>query len=166
MSSGRTNVAGRIATAVALAMTLSAMAPTAASAQRLPEPPTVSMPLFERITPSFSVAPREVFRRRGPRGARRDFGAHTLWISGNLHDLLPGKAAAVWPAPLRLSVGRRSLGDRMPSEYIVGLDLDAARLPGTHPAWQKAKQVLHVLRLPGPALVVTGNGTRMVGLYW
>jgi len=67
---------------------------------------------------------------------------------------------------VRLSVGRRVSDGPMGSEYAIGLDLDAARLPGTHPAWRAVKQFLHTVRLPGPALVMSPTGKRFVGLYW
>ncbi|WP_145979152.1 hypothetical protein [Gemmatimonas phototrophica] len=124
------------------------------------------VPVLEKVTPSFSVAPRAVFRRRGPRGALMDYSQQTAWLSTNVHDLLPRSAAKVWPSPVRLSVGRRAFGGGTPSEYVLGLDLDAERLPGNHPAWMRVKKALHNLRLPGPALVYTGNKTSLIGLYW
>jgi len=124
------------------------------------------VPLLDKITPSFSVAPRTIFRRRGPRGAMTNYADQTVWLSANVHDMLPKQAAKVWPSPIRLSVGRRAFGGSVPSEYTIGLDLDAARLPGNHPVWVQAKRFLHGLRLPGPALVMSPTGTTMVGLYW
>jgi hypothetical protein len=118
------------------------------------------------ITPSFSTAPRSMFVRRGPRGARNYDSRSSVWLSTNVHDLLPAKAAKAWPSPVRLSVGRRVSDGPMGSEYAIGLDLDAARLPGTHPAWRAVKQFLHTVRLPGPALVMSPTGKRFVGLYW
>lgn len=107
-----------------------------------------------------------MFRRRGPRGATYDYSRQSVWWSANVHDFLPRGAAAYWPAPLRLSAGRRGLGAGLPAEYAVGLDLDASRLPGTHPAWMRTKQLLHMLRLPGPAVVIGPDGTRVMALYW
>lgn len=124
------------------------------------------LPVLEKITPSFSVAPRAFLSTRGPRGALVDYSHQTVWLSANVHDLLPATAAKAWPSPVRLSVGRRAFGGTTPSEYVVGLDLDAARLPGNNPAWVHVKNFLHSVRLPGPALVMSGNGTKSFGLYW
>jgi len=123
-------------------------------------------PVLEKITPSFSVAPRAFFTNRGPRGALVDYANQTVWLSANVHDLLPTNVAKAWPSPIRLSVGRRAFGGATPSEYVVGLDFDAARLPGNNPAWVRVKSILHAVRLPGPALVMSGNGTKAFGLYW
>lgn len=127
---------------------------------------SVAPSLRHRLTPSFSIAPRSIFRRRGPRGAKFDYAKQSVWLSANVHDLLPRTVASYWPAPVRLSVGRRGLGAGLPGEYAVGLDLDASRLPGTHPVWMQAKRVLHAVRLPGPAIVMGPSGTRAFGLYW
>lgn len=124
------------------------------------------LPVLEKITPSFSVAPRAFLTTRGPRGALVDYANQTVWLSANVHDLLPLAAAKAWPSPVRLSVGRRAFGGATPSEYVVGLDLDAERLPGNHPAWVHVKNFLHSVRLPGPAIVMSGNGTKLFGLYW
>ena len=124
------------------------------------------LPMLEKITPSFSVAPRALLSTRGPRGALVDYAHQTVWLSANVRDLLPTTAAKAWPSPVRLSVGRRAFGGTSPSEYVVGLDLDAARLPGNHPAWVRIKNVLHSVRLPGPALVMSSNGTKTFGVYW
>jgi hypothetical protein len=65
-----------------------------------------------------------------------------------------------------MSVGRRAAGGGAAADYVIGLDLDAAQLPGNNSAFVHVKQALHGLRLPGPALVVGPSGARMVGLYW
>lgn len=145
---------------------LGAVAPRAAQAQSgAPDAAVLPMPVFGKITPSFSIAPRSVFRRRGPRGARMDTRDLSFFVSANMHDLLPAAAARYWPSPVRLSVGRRGFGGST-GETIVGLDLDAAQLPGNHPAWVRTKQLLHGLRLPGPALIIGPGGTRAMGLTW
>lgn len=129
-------------------------------------PPSRERTIRGKVTPSFSIAPKVIFRRRGARGAMFDYAKQTVWLSTNVHDLLPQRAKPLWPSALRVSVGRRGLGAGLPAEYAVGLDVDASRLPGSHPVWMQAKAVLHMLRLPGPALVVTPSGNRFVGLYW
>lgn len=146
-----------VLTSVCLAPVLSAQVSTAPTEL----PSAGAAPLMESlrtlhnsVTPSFSVAPRAFLMRRGPRGTRVSGSGHSLWLSANVHDLLPPAAAKAWPAPLRLSLGRTSYGGTTPSEYVIGLDLDASRLPGSHPAWMRVKRVLHYVRLPGPALVI------------
>lgn len=127
---------------------------------------TAVSPVLGKITPSFSIAPRVMFRRRGARGAMFDYAKQTVWLSTNVHDLLPTGAKPFWPSAIRLSAGRRGMGSGLPAEYMIGLDLDAARLPGSHPVWVHAKTLLHMIRLPGPAIVVGPTGTRGLGLYW
>jgi hypothetical protein len=166
------------ATTTAMLLMASAFTPSVASAQAAhagdaagSTTPSVSAhdrapALSPALSPVFSVAPRTLLARRGPRGALMNRGQRALWLSANVHALLPSNLAPLWPAPVRLALGTRDAGGTLPREYIVALDLDAAHLPGSHPAWQRTKQLLHFVRLPGPAFVMTASGTRLVGLYW
>ncbi|MBL0170006.1 MAG: hypothetical protein IPP90_04620 [Gemmatimonadaceae bacterium] len=124
------------------------------------------VPALRHVTPSFSVAPRAFVSKGGPTAALTDYANQTLWLSANVHELLPTSVSRAWPSAVRLSMGRRAYGGGAPSDFVLGLDLDAAQLPGSHPAWVRIKQVMHNVRLPGPALVMGANGTRTVGLYW
>jgi hypothetical protein len=124
------------------------------------------VPVLRHVTPTFSVSPHAIRSPRGPLSALTDYAHQTFWLSTNVHDALPASVARAWPSAVRVSVGRRAYGGGSPSDYVLGLDLDAARLPGSHPAWVRLKQALHNVRLPGPALVMSANGTRALGLYW
>lgn len=124
------------------------------------------VPMLRHVTPTLSIAPQAFLSKNGPTAALTDYAHQTLWLSANVHDMLPESAAKVWPAAVRLSAGRRAYGGNTPSDFVVGLDIDAERLPGSHPAWKRVKSALHNVRLPGPALVMSANGTRSVGLYW
>jgi len=124
------------------------------------------VPALRHVTPILSVAPRALTTANGPTAALTDYANQTLWLSANVRELLPVSIANVWPAAVRVSVGRRAYGHGAPSDFVIGMDLDAAQLPGSNPTWMRMKQMLHAVRLPGPALVVSANGTRMVGLYW
>lgn len=124
------------------------------------------VPALRHVTPMLSVSPRTLRTKAGAAGALTDYANQTMWLSANVHELLPTRAASLWPSALRLSAGRRATGGGAPSDYVLGLDIDAAQLPGTNPAWMRVKQVMHNMRLPGPAVVMGANGTRAVGLYW
>lgn len=157
----RSSTLGIAALLVALCVTTRLRAQDTASVSR-----ELPRSVLHTLTPSFSTAPKAMFRRRGARGAMFDYAKQTVWLSANVHDVLPAGAKPFWPSALRVSAGRRGLGAGLPAEYVLGLDLDAGRLPGTHPAWMQIKAALHTLRLPGPAIVVGPNGTRALGLYW
>lgn len=125
------------------------------------------VPALRHVTPTLSLAPGAFTGPHGMSGAVTAYGQQTLWLSMNVRELLPNAAARAWPSAVRLSLGRRAFsGGTAPSEYVVGLDLDPTRLPGSHPTWVKAKRAMHHLRLPGPALVLTPSGGTLVGLYW
>ena len=124
------------------------------------------LPALRHVTPSITVAPRAFVSKNGPTAALTDYANQTMWLSANVHELLPASVSRAWPSALRMSMGRRAYGNGAASDYVLGLDVDAAQLPGSHPAWMRIKQVMHNVRLPGPALVMGANGTRTVGLYW
>jgi hypothetical protein len=120
---------------------------------------------LRHVTPSMTVSPAAL-RNGGLRQAAFDYGNQTLWLSANVHEMLPSSVASAWPKAIRLSAGRRAKSGGVDNAFIVGLDLDAAHLPGNNPAWTRVKNALHNVRLPGPAIVMGQNGTSMVGLYW
>lgn len=124
------------------------------------------VPVLRHVTPTFSVAPAAFHTSRGPLGALTAYAHQTFWLSANAHDIAPASVSRAWPAAVRLSMGRRAYGGSAPSDYVLGLDLDAERLPGSHPVWVRVKHAMHNVRLPGPALVVNPSGMRAVGLYW
>lgn len=124
------------------------------------------VPALQHITPTFSVAPAAFTGNGGMRGALTNYAHQTLWLSANVKDMLPTSAAKVWPSALRVSAGRRAFGHNKSSEYVLGLDIDAERLPGSNPTWMRVKRAMHNVRLPGPAIVVGSNGARSMGLYW
>lgn len=120
---------------------------------------------LRHVTPSLSVAPGAL-QNAGVRHAAFDYANQTFWLSANVHELLPTGAAKMWPRAMRLSAGRRATSGGANNAFIVGLDLDAAQLPGNNPTWVRVKNALHNVRLPGPAIVMGANGTSVVGLYW
>ena len=120
---------------------------------------------LRHVTPSITVSPAAL-RNAGVRQAAFDYGNQTLWFSANVHEMLPSSVASAWPKAVRLSAGRRAKSGGVDNAFIIGLDLDAAQLPGNNPAWSRVKNALHNVRLPGPAIVMGPNGTSMVGLYW
>jgi len=124
------------------------------------------VPALRHLTPTFSVAPAAFTGAQGMRGALTNYANQTVWLSASVHDMLPTSLAKAWPAPVRVSLGRRAYGHGATSDYVLGLDLDAERLPGSNPVWRRVKHVLHEVRLPGPALVMRADGVRSVGLYW
>jgi hypothetical protein len=121
------------------------------------------VPALQHVTPAFSVSPQAL---RSGHGVLTNYAAQTAWLSADVHDLLPESARNLWPAPVRLSLGRRAFQNATPDQWVLGLDLNASKLPGNNALWRRAKQALASYRLPGPAIVFSGNGTRAVGLYW
>ena len=114
-----------------------------------------------RVAPTFSLAPSAL--RDG--GALTNYGAQTFWLSADVESLLPARARAYWPAPVRVSLGRRAYQGAERDRIVLGLDLDPMRLPGNNPTWRSVKSALAKYRLPGPAIELSPR-VKAIGLYW
>lgn len=120
-----------------------------------------AMPAMRHVLPTFSVAPAALRER----DVVTNYGAQTFWLSTDVEGMLPASARAYWPAPVRVSIGRRAFQGAERDRIVLGLDLNSARLPGNHPAWRAVKSTLAKYRLPGPAIELSPR-VRAVGLYW
>jgi hypothetical protein len=121
----------------------------------------VHVPALRMVTPTISLQPDALGEGAG---AVTAWASQTYWLSANARSLLPEGVGQRLPRAVRVSAGT-SVG-RTGRQFVLGLDLDAAQLPGTHPAWVAVKEALHFVRLPGPVVLFDANGQRAVGVYW
>jgi hypothetical protein len=134
-------------------------------------------PALRHVSPTFSYAPSEAYRRRASNGAELrssvDYSGQTYWLSVDVDSLLPAEARRFWPDLLRLSVGH-SITEWVDAEtgstqrarrrLVLTLDLDPAKLPGDHPLWNVVKRELRYFHLPAPALQLAPTA-RGIALY-
>jgi hypothetical protein len=85
-----------------------------------------------------------------------DYGAWTMWISANVHNLLPPEAQPYWPAWLNIAVGYAVRDVDLPTadrKFIVSLDYDLEKiLPDGGPVWNWFRQYLNIFKFPAPAV--------------
>jgi hypothetical protein len=137
-------------------------------------------PSLRHIKPTISYSPSRAMKacRRdqatcGELRTTLDYSGQTYWISADVDGMLPERLKSAWPGILRLSLGHSitewivpggdpgcapSLGQcvrRAQRKIVLSLDLDASKLPGSHPVWKRIKNELSYIRLPAPALVLT-----------
>lgn len=101
-----------------------------------------------------------------------DYSGQTYWLSVDVESLLPAPARRWWPGLLRASLGH-SITDYVNPvngaglvgrrEWVLSLDVDPEKLPGSHPVWRRVKHELSHYRFPAPALVLT---PRARGVRW
>lgn len=113
-----------------------------------------------------------------------DYSSHTLWLSVNVHNLLPENLKSYWPSWLEISFGYavRNLCDPInyncPPEserysklvygnpkFIVALDYDLVKLlPDGGNFWNWLRQSLNHFKLPSPAIEF-GSKTKFYLIY-
>jgi hypothetical protein len=85
-----------------------------------------------------------------------DYGAWTMWVSANVHNLLPEEARPYWPAWLNLAFGYAVRDVDLPTndpKFIVSLDYDFEKiLPDGGPVWNWFRQYLNIFKFPAPAV--------------
>lgn len=149
------------------------------------------LPFLQNFTPKFMYFPADWHgeRKRIPSDIFiDDYSSHTLWLSIDVHNLLPQDWKRYWPSWLELSVGyaARNLCDESyvlsgecdPSNlikndngyyasprYIIALDYNLVEiLPEGGSFWNWIRQGLHYIKFPSPA-VEFGHTTRVFLLY-
>lgn len=132
-------------------------------------------PKLQAFKPTISYWPTQALRN-GKNGELRpslDYAGQTYWISTDVKALLPEDKKRYWPSVVRVSVGH-SITDwiepntggnlRAQRKILLSLDLDADKLPGDNPTWNRVKHTLSFIRFPAPALQITPD-LKVIGLY-
>ena len=136
------------------------------------------MPALRHVKPTFSYWPTRAYRnfRDDPSSELRptvDYSGQTYWFSADVDAMLPDAAAKWWPGLLRVSVGHTitdwvdpASGEmqRAGRRILLSVDLDASKLPGSHPMWKRVKEELGYIRFPAPALEIH-PGVRLIGWH-
>jgi len=148
-------------------------------------------PFLQNFTPKFMYIPAPwhgELKRRPSTNFNDDYSSHTMWLSVDIHNLLPSGLKDYWPSWLELSFGYavRNLCDTLnPDSYtcescskvkeqegywgsprfIVALDYNLVDLlPDGPPLWMWIRQTLNHMKMPSPA-VEFGSTTKFYLLY-
>ncbi len=149
------------------------------------------VPFLQNFTPKFTYLPAEWYgenRRKPSEMFNDDYSSHTLWLSVNVHNLLPKSMKDYWPSWLQLSFGyaARNLCDTLnplaydcdrsksvhfrdgyfgSQRFIIALDYNLAELlPEGGNFWNWMRQSLNYFKWPSPA-VEFGPTTRFFLIY-
>lgn len=147
------------------------------------------IPFLQNFTPKFMYIPATWHGEleRVPHDAFiDDYSSHTLWISVNVHNILPVSMKPYWPSWLELSLGyavrnlcdpfHNNNCDKSRSEqvydyvwgnrkFIVSLDYNLVKiLPEGGSFWNWLRQSLNYFKLPSPAIEF-GSTTKFFLLY-
>jgi hypothetical protein len=134
------------------------------------------VPVLQNFNLKFSYHPSDLLDSGagiGFRGQKHimfdDYEGQTIWLSANVHNLLPERLQPYWPAWLCLAVGygARDVGTAHPYRvYFLALDLDVTKiLPRNSGFFQTLGEALNYIHLPMPAVRVE-PGAIWYGLYF
>lgn len=113
-------------------------------------------PFLQNFTPKYQyVPPSWIGVPRSSTTWIDDYNSSTMWLSMNVHNLLPEQAAASWPSWLELAFGYgiRADGENLNRRFIIALDYDLRQvLPEGGHVWNWCRQTLNFVKLPAPAI--------------
>jgi hypothetical protein len=146
-------------------------------------------PVLQNFTPKFSYYPAKWYgeRQRVPSQIFiDDYSSQNIWMSINVHNLLPNTLKNYWPSWLQLSLGytARNLCDPMAPEakkyhydyktsevcgdpkFMLALDYDFTKiLPDGSPFWNWLRQSLNYFKFPSPTIEFSKSRTRFFLMY-
>jgi hypothetical protein len=88
---------------------------------------------------------------RSPANFVNDYDAMTVWLSVDLHNLLPENWARYWPSFLRPAVGYGTGAHETRREFMVGLDLQLSAFTCSSPDIRYVEGCLDLAHWPMPA---------------
>jgi hypothetical protein len=119
------------------------------------------VPLLQNIQPKGQFYPPQWFGyepRPNSSSLFDDYSSWTMWLSVNVHNLLPAEMQRWYPPWLNLAVGYAARNIDRPDadrKIILALDYNLEKLLPTDdnaPFWNWFRQYLNMLKLPSPAV--------------
>lgn len=148
------------------------------------------VPFLQNFTPKFMYFPANWhgnYRRVPSDIFIDDYSSHTLWLSVNVHNMLPKNLKDYWPEWLELSFGYAARNLCSPGgeyncdpsisypasdvawgnqRYIIALDYNLVKLlPDGPNFWNWFRQSLNYFKLPSPAIEFGQGGTEFYLVY-
>lgn len=122
------------------------------------------IPALDNFNVKFSYFSDKGFKT--PASFIQDYDAMTVWLSVNVHNLLPEPVRKYWPEFINLAAGFGVTNGETRREFIIGIDFN---LEGIHTSSEDvlyAQRLLNLMRIPAPAVVWT-EGERITahGIY-
>ncbi|TAL68941.1 MAG: DUF2279 domain-containing protein [Bacteroidetes bacterium] len=142
------------------------------------------IPVLQNFSPKFMYIPANWHGEHKRAEAQMfidDYSSHTMWLSVNVHNLLPESMKEYWPSWMELSFGyaARNLGDSLYApkfyyngyfgfgspRFIISLDYNLVKLlPKDGAVWNWLRQSLNFFKFPSPAIEF-GEVTKFYLMY-
>jgi hypothetical protein len=112
------------------------------------------VPFLQDFNLKFSYWSKKGFT--SPANFTTDYDALTIWMTVNVHNLLPTSLDKYWPEFLRLAVGYGVDDNATRREMAIGLDLSLESLfSPSNEDWRLAARLGDVVHLPAPTIKFT-----------
>lgn len=108
------------------------------------------VPFLRNFDFKFSYYSKAGFK--SPAAFTEDYDAMTIWLSMNVHQLLPSSLKDYWPAFINFTVGYGVNDNQTRRELAIGLDLNLEAFKTSNEDVLLAERILNVMRLPLPAV--------------
>ena len=122
------------------------------------------IPFLENFTPKFSYWSQKGIA--SPANFTNDYDAMTIWLTVNVHNLLPGSIDKCWPEFIQLAVGFGVDDAVSRHKLAIGLDFNLSAFKTNDRDILFGQRLVEVLHLPAPAVkIVEGKAPNYKMFY-
>jgi hypothetical protein len=130
------------------------------------------IPYLQNFTPKWQYIPTKWSKENDlhrPATPIDDYNGTTIFLSADIHNILPEKYKKFWPSWLNLAIGygARDVGSESPSRrYVISLDYNIMKiLPSGSGFWNWIRQTLNYIKFPSPAVEFSNNKAKFYLFY-
>ena len=92
---------------------------------------------------------------KSPANFTEDYDALTIWLSMNMHEILPEPVGKFWPEFLQVAVGYGVGEHETKREFVIGLDFNLEAFQFHNDDVLLAQKILNTMHFPAPAVKFT-----------
>ncbi len=92
-----------------------------------------------------------------PANFTNDYDAMTIWLTANVHNLLPEAARPYWPEFIQLALGFGVDQGFQQRKAIIGIDFNLSAFKTDNEDIHFAQRLVEVMHLPGPAVRIVNQ---------
>jgi hypothetical protein len=114
------------------------------------------VPFFQNFDLKFSYWSNAI---KSPANFTNDYDAMTVWLTPNIHNLLPEEWSKYWPEFIQIGIGYGVGWDRTRRELAIGLDINLESFNFGSDEALLTQRIVNTMHLPLPAVkMTTGKG--------
>jgi Predicted periplasmic lipoprotein (DUF2279) len=122
------------------------------------------VPMLQNFDFKFSYWSKTGFR--SPANFVNDYDAMGIWLTVNLHNLLPSSMRGYWPKFLQLAVGYGVAEKETRRKFAIGLDFNLEAFDFGNEDLLLTQRVLNIVHLPAPAIRIVEDAHPSYRLFF